>query len=36
MRRKVRGRQIRRAGRIIRGGKMMKKMVEKEEEGQNM
>jgi hypothetical protein len=37
MRRKVRGRQIiRKAGRIRREGKKMKKIVEKEEEGQNM
>ena len=36
MRRKVRVRQIRRrAGRLRREGKKMKKMVEKEEEGQN-
>jgi len=37
MRRKVIGRQIRRrAGRIRREGKKMKKMVDDEEEGQNM
>jgi len=37
MRRKIRGRQIRRrAGRIRREGKKMKKMVDNEEEGQDM
>jgi hypothetical protein len=37
LRRKVRGRQIRRtAGRVRKEGEKMKKMVEDEEKGQNM